>query len=95
VHFHKGWFQQTLPGFLRTYEPRARQVLHLDADLYSSTLFVLVSVNPPPGSILFFDEFADEMHEFRAFEDFLSACGREYRVIAARRDFHKLAIELR
>jgi len=94
VQFIKGWFQQSLPGFLRAYEPRARQVLHLDADLYSSTLFVLVSLNPPSGSILFFDEFADEMHEFRAFEDFLAACGREYRVIAARRDFHKLAIEL-
>ncbi|MCG3773684.1 MAG: Demethyldecarbamoylnovobiocin O-methyltransferase [Nitrospira sp.] len=94
VHFTKGWFQESLPPFMRTYTPQARQVIHLDADLYSSTLFVLITLNPAPHSLLLFDEFSDVMHEFRAFEDFLSACQRDYRVLGARQDFHKLAIEL-
>ena len=94
VTFVKGLFQQSLPGFLREYAPRARQVVHLDADLYSATLYVLMKLDPPPGSIVIFDQFSDVMHEFRAFENYLAACAREYRVVAARRDFHKLAVEL-
>jgi len=43
--FFQGLFQQTLPGFLNTYSKGKRKVIHMDADLYSSTYFVLTSIN--------------------------------------------------
>ena len=94
IRFVKGWFQETLAPFLRDFVPASRLVVHLDADLYSSTLYVLITLNPGPGSVLIFDEFSDFTNEFRAFEDYLAACQRNYRVIVTRKDFHKLAIEI-
>jgi hypothetical protein len=42
IQFRKGWFEETLPEFLRHNELTHKTVVvHLDADLYSSTLFVL------------------------------------------------------
>jgi hypothetical protein len=72
----RGLFQQTLPSFLRRGPlPSCRTLVHLDADLYSSTLFVLVTLGPllKPGDVLIFDEFADGMNEFRALMD-ASSC---------------------
>lgn len=80
-----GLFQETLPGFLREFEPKGRLVIHNDADLYSSTLFVLTQCSHllKPGTILLFDEFTSVLHEFRALEDFCSAYMKEYTVLAA------------
>jgi hypothetical protein len=45
VRFVKGWFEDTLPGFLRENSdllaPQRNVVLYLDADLYAPTVFVL------------------------------------------------------
>jgi hypothetical protein len=42
VRFVKGWFQNVLPPFLRTWQPPTSTVLvHFDADLYGSTLFAM------------------------------------------------------
>jgi O-methyltransferase len=42
IQFRKGWFEETLPEFLKDNDlTRKPVVVHLDADLYSSTLFVL------------------------------------------------------
>ena len=73
--FIQGFFQDTLGPFLKTFEDNRQKVIFLDADLYSSTLFVLTMLAPflKKGDILIFDEFSSNQHEFRAFNDFLKA----------------------
>jgi hypothetical protein len=74
AEFIKGLFQDTLQVFLKTHEiiSGKRKIIHLDADLFSSTIFALVSMSPylKKGDILFFDEFNVPDHEFRAFRIF-------------------------
>jgi O-methyltransferase len=73
--FIQGFFQDTFGPFLKTFEDNRPKVILLDADLYSSTLFVLTSLAPllRKGDILIFDEFSSKLHEFRAYNDFLKA----------------------
>jgi hypothetical protein len=74
VKFFKGWFEQTLP----TYEPPEHDVLvvNLDADLYSSTAYVLSHISPliKAGTLIYFDEFNHRDHELRAFDEFRNKC---------------------
>lgn len=88
--FHQGLFQQTLPGFVQSLDPSKRTVVMIDADLYSSTLFVLTTLAPylRKNDIIFFDEFAVPKHEFRAFLDFTSSYYRELELIAAANNFY-------
>lgn len=78
--FVKGLFQHTLVDWLEGRRFDRRLVLHLDADLYSSTLFVLVHLLPRlrKGDLLIFDEFVDCLHEFRAFVDATTAFPMEF-----------------
>jgi predicted O-methyltransferase YrrM len=76
-----GWFDDTLPGFLKTH-PGPVDFLHVDSDLYSSAVTVLTLVGPrlQPGSIVIFDEFFnypgwDDSGEFRAWEEYLARTG--------------------
>lgn len=96
--FQKGLFQDTLPAFLKAYRPpEHKQVIHLDADLYSSTLYVLTSLAGilKAGDVLVFDEFNVPLHEFRAFHDFVAAYRIDYKVLGAVNSFHAVAIELK
>jgi len=96
--FVKGLFQQTVDAFSLAFTPQNRLVLHMDADLYSSTLYVLMMMNRHirPGTVILFDEFTARgfTDEYAALEDFCLACGRSYAVRARRRDFVKLAVEI-
>ena len=67
--FIKGWFHESLPPWLNERKGFDRRlVVNLDADLYGSTLFVLIQLMPrlKLGDILIFDEFHSYNHEFRA-----------------------------
>jgi hypothetical protein len=73
VRFIKGWFQNTVPGYLaeRRGLPAKTTLIHVDADLYSSTLFLLSAMwFEIPEYYFIFDEFHyDEMvalHDFTA-----------------------------
>jgi O-methyltransferase len=96
ITYEVGWFQQTLRGFLATYEPANRLIVHCDADLYSSTLYALTTLDPfvPPGTLVIFDEFFDASHEFRALQDYCCAFRREYRIVAATKNLLQAAVEL-
>ncbi len=97
VTFVKGLFQDTVDDFLEKFQPESRILLHCDADLYSSTLYVLTKFDRllVPGSIVVFDEFASVMDEFSALRDYCSAYRREYDVIAAHDQLAQLAIVMR
>ncbi|MBN2561233.1 MAG: hypothetical protein JXQ75_09915 [Phycisphaerae bacterium] len=94
--FVKGLFQLSLPDFLRTYTPRGRQVIHIDADLFSSALFVLNQVGPllRANDILIFDEFQVWMDEFRAFRLFLSVFPLGYRTLFRSPDWSQVVVKI-
>ena len=93
-----GLFQDTVDAFSRDFQPRNRLVIHLDADLYSSTLYCLMHLDRhiAPGTILFFDEFTARecTDEFAALQDYCVSCYRDYTVLASRSDYVKLAVEI-
>jgi len=94
--FYQGLFQQTLPVFLRIYSTGVRKIIHMDADLYSSTLYVLTSISPflEKGDIIIFDEFNVPMHEFKAFSEWISSYYIKYEVIGAVNNFYQIAIKI-
>jgi O-methyltransferase len=96
VYFIKGWFDQTLPAFISSFCPESGLVIHLDADLYSSTLFALLHLAPfmRPGTVLVFDEFYDRDHEFKAFCDFTAISRKSYRVLGEVDNFSKVCFEI-
>ncbi|MBI1250876.1 MAG: class I SAM-dependent methyltransferase [Alphaproteobacteria bacterium] len=83
VTLHAGWFDQTVPAFLQK-TPGPAALLHLDADLYSSTKTVLDLFRERirPGSVLVFDEYHNypnwREHEFKAFQEFIAGTGLAY-----------------
>jgi O-methyltransferase len=96
VSFVKGWFDDTVPAFARSYSPQGTLVLHLDADLYGSTMVPLIQLSPfmKPGTLLIFDEFYDRDHEFKAFVDFQRIGRREFQILACVGDYSKVAARL-
>ncbi|HOY13630.1 MAG TPA: TylF/MycF/NovP-related O-methyltransferase [Saprospiraceae bacterium] len=91
--FYQGLFQQTLIPFLSNQKLSRRKVIHLDADLYSSTLYVLTLMTPylQKGDILLFDEFNVPMHEYKAFKEWTEAFYIKYEVLASVNNFYQTA----
>jgi O-methyltransferase len=89
VSFVKGWFQHTLRPMLANFQPRSRLVIHNDSDLYSSTLYVLATLDQliVPDTVIVFDEFCVALHEFRAFFDYQRAFMRSATPLAMTEDF--------
>ncbi len=79
VNFVKGLFSDTLPDFIEKNKEtlNSKQLLiHLDADLYSSTFYVLQELRKyiKKGDLILFDEFFSFRNantEFRSFFDFI------------------------
>jgi hypothetical protein len=94
VSFIAGLFQETLPKFVSEYERRNHQVIvHIDCDLYSSTLYCLTKLDAilPSGTIVIFDEFGSELHEFRAANDYFASYRRGFKVICSHDSFCTIA----
>lgn len=78
IRLHKGWFDATLPSFLKELEGQI-SLAHIDCDLYSSTHCVLDNIIPwlTPGAILVFDDYFNypgwEEHEHKALMEMIRA----------------------
>ena len=87
VKLIKGWFDKTVPPFFIEQKEKI-SILHLDADLYSSTKIVLDNAKPyiQDGTILCFDEFFNypgyQLHEYKAFFEFIQETGWKYEYLA-------------
>ncbi len=94
--FYQGLFQQTLPGFLKTFDHSRRTIVMIDADLYSATIFVLTSLAPflKKDDIIFFDEFAVPKHEFKAFHEFTQSYAINLRLIGAANNYYFTAFKV-
>ena len=98
VYLHRGWFDQSLPEWLeRNHGPVA--FIHVDCDLYSSTrtIFTLLANRIVPGTIILFDEYFNypnwEQHEYKAFQEFVTAKSVSYRYLAFARQQVVVRIE--
>jgi len=92
----KGTFQQTLTDFNLAHAAELSgkpKLIHLDADLFSSTIFVLSQLYPflKKGDILLFDEFNVANHEFLAYQIFTDAFYVKLRLIGAQNNFYQTA----
>jgi hypothetical protein len=76
---HQGWFKDTVAPFVTAHN-RPLPFLHMDADLYSSTLDVLIPANNliVPGTVLLFDEYVinNNDDEHRALVHWMRECSR-------------------
>lgn len=96
VKFYQGLFQQTVPGFLTELNKEQRNVIMMDADLYSATLYALTAMAPflKRDDIVFFDEFAVPTHEFKAFHDFTQSYYINLELIAAANNYYFVAFKV-
>ena len=98
--FIKGIFQDTFVNFitenLQELRSEKRKVIHLDADLFSSTLFILSQIYPylKKGDILIFDEFSVANHEFFAAEIFQKCFYVKLEPISAINNFYQVIFQV-
>jgi len=95
AEFIPGLFQEALPAFLNMHnlKDEKRKVVHMDADLFSSTLYVLTSLAPylRKGDILMFDEFNVPNHEYFAFKVFCESYYIKTKLIGAVNNYYQVA----
>ena len=94
-----GWFNETLPGFVEK-RPEPVALLHVDCDLYSSTVTILNNLknNIVPGTVIVFDEYMNypgwQLDEFRAWQEHCKMYGVEYEYIGRVSRHQKVAVRV-
>jgi len=96
AEFYKGLFQSTLNPFLSKNGNRFSEsltIVHLDADLFSATIFALSQVYRflKTGDLILFDEFSVPNHEFLAYKIFTESFGVTLKPIGAINNFYQVA----
>ena len=95
-----GWFDQTLPQYAIKHGDDAIQLLHIDCDLYSSTVTVLETVrkNLVYGSVIIFDEYINypgwQQDEYRAWQEFCAKYNIQYQYIGRVSRHQQVAIRV-
>ncbi|MDP3920779.1 MAG: class I SAM-dependent methyltransferase [Candidatus Omnitrophota bacterium] len=84
VELVRGWFHDTVPGFLRDH-PGPVAFVHVDSDLYESARYIFSQLKLENETVIVFDEYfnfpAWKEGEYKAFQDFLTARGATARCI--------------
>lgn len=97
--FIKGLFQDTFFSFIKKHQPSTttKKVIHMDADLYSSTLYILTSFAPylRDGDIILFDEFNVPNHEFAAWDTFTKSFYLDYEVLGGVNNYYQIAVKVK
>lgn len=99
VELVKGWFENTLPEFLKIHKDYC-SFIHVDCDIYSSSkqVFDLCGDRIKSGTIIVFDEYfnypAWQEHEFKAFQEFIKANNVKYEYIGYVKDFEQVAVKI-
>jgi hypothetical protein len=94
-----GWFEDTLPSFLAEH-PGPIAFLHVDCDLYSSTVTVLEQVGSRlvPGSVILFDEYLNypgwQHGEHQAWQEYVVRTGTTFDYLGYSRDDEQVAIRV-
>ena len=96
-----GWFDETLPNFKPQVQlTRPIALLHVDCDLYSSTVTILNSLkdNIVPGTVIIFDEYINypgwQFDEFKAWQEHCKKYGVEYEYIGRVSKHQKVAVRV-
>jgi hypothetical protein len=83
VKLYAGWFEDTLPEFLKQNSGPVR-FINIDCDIYSSskTVLTLLASRIVPGTVIVFDEYIGNEHwredEFKAFQEAVAHNGWKY-----------------
>lgn len=98
AQFVKGLFQDTLFPFIeaRKAELSKKLVIHMDADLFTASLFSLTTLAPylKKGDIILFDEFNTPNHEFFAWKIFVESFYIKANLIGAVNNYFQVAFEI-
>jgi hypothetical protein len=99
ARLHVGWFDQTLPEFLRQ-DAQACALIHVDCDIYASTVSIFAALNGRigPGTVIVFDEYFNypgwRQHEYKAFQEFIASTGLKYRYIGFSAEKGHVAVQI-
>jgi hypothetical protein len=86
VKLYAGWFDKTAPEFAAA-TPGPLAFLHVDCDLYSSTVTVFNALSDRivPGTVIVFDEYFNypnwKAHEHKAFTEYQASSGKRFNYI--------------
>ena len=87
VTLFSGWFEDTLPEFMKELKDEKILLCHMDADTYKPTKYVLSSLakNLRKGTIIIFDEYYGytswRLHEFKAWKEVCLEYNLKYKYI--------------
>jgi hypothetical protein len=93
VKLIKGWFDQTIPTFLKEHNFDYISFLHIDCDLYSSTKTIFNNLNDKiqVGTVITFDELYPwtnykwfrtwQEHEFKALKEWINEYNRSFKIL--------------
>lgn len=99
VQLIKGWFDSTLPVFLKEHKEKVA-FLHVDCDLYSSTkcVFDCLKDRIVSGTIIVFDEYFNypswKEHEYRAFQEFVRDNNIQYEYLTYVPNWEQVAVRI-